>query len=129
MTHKVPLRQQIAVLGNGLKLLEAMGVHVITNGSHITIAEGLFDDSLLRQMEDDHIGDVNFWLPPKVDPSEPFLFVSDLDSTLMPLETIDELAALAGVEAQVKVLHCYGMYPQDRFLGHHETSHGGPSRL
>lgn len=46
---------------------------------------------------------VNLWPRPAFEKDRPFLFVFDLDSTLIRLETIDELAALGGVEAEVRV--------------------------
>lgn len=39
---------------------------------------------------------------PKIDTTQPFLFIFDLDSTLIRLETIDELAESAGVQETVK---------------------------
>lgn len=58
-------------------------------------------ESLLKIEEDEHI---NLWLKPNFDFSQPFLFIFDLDSTLIQFETIDALAEFAGVSDQVKVL-------------------------
>lgn len=57
---------------------------------------------LLRELEEKY--KCNLWIKPKTnDPSKPYLFIFDLDSTLVKLETIDELAKFAGVEEQIKV--------------------------
>lgn len=42
------------------------------------------------------------WVKPVVQFDKPFLFVFDLDSTLIKLETIDELAEMAGVKDVVR---------------------------
>lgn len=71
----------------------------ISSESHDQIAM----TSFLRDQEDRH--QCNFWIKPNsIDRSKPFLFIFDLDSTLVRLETIDELAKFAGVEQEIKVL-------------------------
>jgi len=72
--------------------------------------------TLLKIEEDEQI---NLWLKPNFDFSQSFLFIFDLDSTLIRLETIDALAEFAGVSGQVKVY----IPPSNRLfltsLGHH----------
>jgi hypothetical protein len=58
--------------------------------------------SFLRELEETYR--CNLWVRPTThDKARPYLFIFDLDSTLVKLETIDELAKFAGVEEQIKV--------------------------
>lgn len=67
------------------------------------------DEEVLQLLRDLEIEfKCNVWLKPFLKLEEPFLFVFDLDSTLIKLETIDELAKFAGAEEQIKVhLHTH----------------------
>lgn len=67
----------------------------------------------VRQIEDQH--KINIWFLPKQMGKGKWLLLCDLDSTLIQMEVIDELAKITGLEDQIKVHNywriewcCYG---------------------
>lgn len=82
-----------------LEKIFATKITFINNAYYLSSAEFLQHDQL-QQWRDRLDCDVNI-LPPQFDPSQVRLVVSDMDSTFINIECIDEIADFAGVKNKV----------------------------
>jgi phosphoserine phosphatase len=90
------VRQELA--GHGLRLAMAEMLDACGNVLELDMAEG--DPALLRGMLDRHFGPSDLLVANR-DIAIPQVFVSDMDSTMISAECIDELADFAGVKPQI----------------------------
>ena len=95
-----------------------------TLGSQITASEGCFearpeqlpDVSLLQAASEKYSADI-YALPETFEPSKVKLVVSDMDSTLINIECVDEIADFAGVKPEVSAVTEAAMRGELDFAG------------
>lgn len=85
----------------GIKLASASMLEFCENVLELDIAEG--EPGALRDIIDAHFGPSDLLIADH-EPTVPKLFVSDMDSTMIAAECIDELADFAGIKHQIAAI-------------------------
>jgi phosphoserine phosphatase len=91
----------VALAGEGMRLAEAQMIEFCSDVLELELPEG--DPKRLGALIQTHFAPVD-WLVSQDDIRVPQLFVSDMDSTMIGQECIDELADFAGIKAEIAAI-------------------------